>query len=86
MEGIAEAIARECSGLPPEIITVAGSLRGVDDLHEWNNTLNKLRESGFRDMNEKVLRVSYDRLGDLTLQKCLLYCALFPEDFIFLTF
>jgi len=83
VEQIAKVIARECAGLPLGIITVAGSLRGVDDLHEWRNTLKKLRESEFRDMDEKVfklLRFSYDRLGDLALQQCLLYCALFPED------
>jgi hypothetical protein len=83
VEGIAKDIARECAGLPLGIITVAGSLRGVGDLHQWRDTLNKLRESGYRDMDEKVfqvLRVSYDRLGDLTLQQCLLYCSLFPED------
>ncbi|XP_034897074.1 probable disease resistance protein At4g27220 [Populus alba] len=83
MEGIAKAIARECAGLPLGIIAVAGSLRGVDDLHDWRNTLKKLRESEFRDMDEKVfklLRFSYDRLGDLALKQCLLYCALFPED------
>ncbi|XP_073263025.1 LOW QUALITY PROTEIN: probable disease resistance protein At4g27220 [Populus alba] len=81
VEGIAKAVARECAGLPLGIITVAGSLRGVNDLHEWRNTVNKLRESEFRD-NEvfKLLRFSYDRLGDFSLQQCLLYCALFPED------
>jgi len=81
VEGIAKDVARECAGLPLGIITVAGSLRGVNDLHEWRNTLNKLRESEFRD-NEvfKLLRFSYDRLGYLALQQCLLYCALFPED------
>uniref|UniRef100_A0A3N7F999 Uncharacterized protein n=1 Tax=Populus trichocarpa TaxID=3694 RepID=A0A3N7F999_POPTR len=85
VEGIARDIARECAGLPLGIITVAGSLMGVDDLHEWRNTLKKLRESEFRDMDEKVfqvLRVSYDRLGDLALQQCLLYCSLFPEDHV----
>jgi disease resistance protein RPS2 len=78
---VAKAIARECAGLPLGISIVVGSLRGVDDLHEWRNTLKKLRESEFRD-NEvfKLLRFSYDRLGDLALQQCLLYCALFPED------
>ncbi|KAG5223967.1 disease resistance protein [Salix suchowensis] len=85
VEGIAKAVARECAGLPLGIITVAGSLRGVDNLNEWRNTLKELRESGYRDMDEKVfkvLRVSYDRLDDgLPLQKCLLYCALFPEDY-----
>ncbi|KAL9344487.1 hypothetical protein Peur_062162 [Populus x canadensis] len=85
MEGIAKAVARECAGLPLGIITVAGSLRGVDDLHEWRNTLLKLRESEFRDMDEKVfqvLRVSYDRLGDSARKQCLLYCSLFPEDHV----
>jgi hypothetical protein len=83
VERIAKAAAKECAGLPLRIIIVAGSLRGVDDLHEWRNTLKKLRESEFRDMDEKVfqvLRVSYNRLGDVALQQCLLYCALFPED------
>jgi disease resistance protein RPS2 len=81
VEGIAKAVAKECAGLPLGIITVARSLRGVDDLHEWRNTLKKLKESEFRD-NEvfKLLRFSYDRLGHLALQQCLLYCALFPED------
>ncbi|XP_073262820.1 probable disease resistance protein At4g27220 isoform X2 [Populus alba] len=84
VEGIAKDIAGECAGLPLGIIAVAGSLRGVDDPHEWRNTLNKLRESEFRDIDEKVfrlLRFSYDRLGDLALKQCLLYCALFPEDY-----
>ncbi|XP_073262622.1 uncharacterized protein [Populus alba] len=81
VEGIAKAIARECAGLLLGIITVAESLRGVDDLHQWRNTLNKLKESEFRDTEVfKLLRFSYDRLGDLALQQCLLYRALFPEN------
>ncbi|XP_073263084.1 putative disease resistance protein At4g10780 isoform X5 [Populus alba] len=85
VEGIAKAVARECAGLPLGIIILARSLRGVDDLHEWRNTLKKLRESGYKDMDEKVfqvLRISYARLSDLALQQCLLYCALFPEDHV----
>ncbi|XP_073263112.1 probable disease resistance protein At4g27220 isoform X1 [Populus alba] len=83
VEGIAKAVARECAGLPLGIIIVARSLRGVNDLHEWRNTLKKLRESKFRDTEVfKLLRFSYDRLGDLALQQCLLYCALFPEDYM----
>ncbi|KAI9378813.1 hypothetical protein POPTR_018G145564v4 [Populus trichocarpa] len=83
VERIAVDIARECAGLPLGIITIAGSLRRVDDLHEWRNTLKKLKESKYRDMEDKVfrlLRFSYDQLHDLALQQCLLYCALFPED------
>jgi disease resistance protein RPS2 len=85
VEQIAVDVTRECAGLPLGIITVARSLRGVDDLYEWRNTLNKLRESKFNDMEDEVfrlLRFSYDQLDDLTLQHCLLYCALFPEDHI----
>ncbi|XP_073262659.1 probable disease resistance protein At4g27220 [Populus alba] len=83
VEGIAKDIAGECAGLPLGIIAVAGSLRGVDDPREWRNTLNKLRESEFRDIDKKVfrlLRFSYNQLGDFALQRCLLYCALFAED------
>jgi disease resistance protein RPS2 len=79
VEGIAKDIARGCAGLPLGIITVARSLRGVDDFYKWMNTLMKLRESEFRDKEVfKLLRFSYDRLGDEALQKYLLYCALFP--------
>ncbi|KAG5223969.1 disease resistance protein [Salix suchowensis] len=84
IEGIAKDIARECAGLQLGIITIASSLRGVDDLPEWRTTLKKLRELKFRDMDEKVfkvLRVSYDQLdAGLALKQCLLYCALFPKD------
>ncbi|XP_010999733.1 PREDICTED: probable disease resistance protein At5g63020 [Populus euphratica] len=54
VERIAMDIARECAGLPLGIITMAGSLRRVDDLHEWRNTLKKLKESKCRDMKDKV--------------------------------
>uniref|UniRef100_A0A6N2KUG8 Uncharacterized protein n=1 Tax=Salix viminalis TaxID=40686 RepID=A0A6N2KUG8_SALVM len=83
VEGIAKAVARECAGLPLGIITVARSLRGVDDPYQWRNTLKKLKDSGIGHMKVfKLLRFSYDRLGDSSLQQCLLYCALFPEDHI----
>ncbi|KAG5255045.1 disease resistance protein [Salix suchowensis] len=82
VEQIAKSVTKECAGLPLAIITMAGSMRGVDDLHEWRNTLGKLKESKARDMEDEVfrlLRFSYDRLDVLALQQCFLYCALFPE-------
>jgi disease resistance protein RPS2 len=42
VERIAKAINRECAGLLLRIIIVAGSLREVDGLREWRNTLRKL--------------------------------------------
>ena len=83
VERIAVDVVRECDGLPLGIITMAGSMRGVDEPHEWRNTLKKLKESKCRDMEDEVfrlLRFSYDQLNDLALQQCLLYCALYPED------
>jgi hypothetical protein len=80
---IAVDIVRECAGLPLGIITMARSMRGVDDPYEWTDTLKKLKESKCREMEDEVfqlLRFSYDQLNDLALQQCLLYCALYPED------
>ncbi|KAI5605510.1 hypothetical protein BDE02_01G357400 [Populus trichocarpa] len=83
---IAKSVATECARLPLGIIAMAGSMRGVDDLHEWRNALTELKQSEVRaeDMEPEVfhiLRFSYMRLNDSALQQCLLYCAYFPEDF-----
>jgi disease resistance protein RPS2 len=84
VEQIAKSVTRKCAGLPLGIITMAESMRGVSDLHEWRNTLEKLKKSKVRDMKDKVfpsLRFSYDQLDDLAQQQCFLYCAVFPEDY-----
>ncbi|KAL3824703.1 hypothetical protein ACJIZ3_020732 [Penstemon smallii] len=70
VEEIAKAVAKECDGLPLGIVTLAGSMRSVTDIHVWKNTLTELKESllGQDDnivMKEKVFRVlkySFDRL------------------------
>ncbi|KAH7843916.1 hypothetical protein Vadar_022338 [Vaccinium darrowii] len=81
---IAGSIVDKCAGLPLGIITIAGSMRGVDDIPEWRNVLEELKESTRQgDMESDVLpilRFSYNRLRDLKLQLCFLYCALYPED------
>lgn len=81
---IAKSVVAECAGLPLAIMAVAGSLRGVDDISEWTNTLNKLQESKFgHEMEEEVFRIlrhSYSSLDNLALKRCFLYCALYPED------
>ncbi|XP_057948507.1 disease resistance protein RFL1-like isoform X2 [Malania oleifera] len=81
----AMSMAKECRGLPLGIITMARSMRGVNDIHEWRTVVKELRESksGRPDMEEEVfsiLRISYGRLKDPIVQQCFLYCALFPED------
>lgn len=86
VEPLAKSVARECAGLPLGIQTMARSMMGVDDIHEWRNVLRELTESKVRqdDMEPEVFRIlkcSYIRLNDSTLQQSFLYCALFPEDF-----
>ncbi|KAI4333742.1 hypothetical protein L6164_018512 [Bauhinia variegata] len=83
---VARSIAKECAGLPLGIITMARSMRGVEDICEWRDALEKLRSSEIRQEEMEtevfhVLRFSFDRLNDKMLQECFLYCALYPEDF-----
>ncbi|KAA8536809.1 hypothetical protein F0562_029287 [Nyssa sinensis] len=85
IEKVALSIAKRCAGLPLGIITMAGSMRGVNDIHEWRNVLEELENptTEQRDMQDEVfpiLKLSYDRLKDAKLRHCFLYCALYPED------
>lgn len=96
VEEIAQCMVKMCDGLPLGIITLAGSMRGETAIHVWRNALTELRISfmGHGDMEDqvyKVLKYSFDRLlpnhrkgkgsgGYTNLQRCFLYCALYPED------
>ncbi|KAL7216862.1 hypothetical protein ACSBR1_028728 [Camellia fascicularis] len=82
---IAKLVAAECDGLPLGIITMAGSMRGVDDFREWRNEFEQLKEltMGHEDMEKDVLpslKLSYSRLNGTKLKDCFVYCALYPED------
>ncbi|PHT25553.1 hypothetical protein CQW23_34822 [Capsicum baccatum] len=79
IERVAKSMAERCEGLPLGLITLAGSMRGVTDIREWRNALNEFPEDMESDVF-KVLKYSYDRLRDTTMQECFLYCALYPED------
>ncbi|KAF3645779.1 hypothetical protein FXO37_20799 [Capsicum annuum] len=81
IERIAKSMAGMCEGLPLGLITLAGSMRGVTDIREWWNALNEFPEDMESDVF-KVLKYSYDRLRDTTLQECFLYCALYPKDYV----
>ena len=83
---IINSVVEECAGLPLAIVTVAGCMRGVYEIHEWRNALNELRGlvRSFNSINADVLgqlEFSYRRLKDKKVQHCFLYCALYPEDF-----
>ncbi|KAL5759029.1 hypothetical protein ACOSP7_021640 [Xanthoceras sorbifolium] len=81
----AELVMKQCAGLPLAIVTIASSLKGEEDIREWRNALseltNKVRSIKVRDDEVFVrLKFSFDRLKDEKIQRCFLYCALYPED------
>ncbi|XP_074311067.1 disease resistance protein At4g27190-like [Silene latifolia] len=83
---IAELVIDGCGGLPLAIITVACSMRGVFEIHEWQNALVEIQKASnwHDDMDNNILlklKVSYDRLNDRNLQLCFLSCVLYPEDY-----
>ncbi|KAK7812560.1 putative disease resistance protein, partial [Quercus suber] len=85
-EAILKEVVKECNDLPLAIITIARSLKNVVHASEWRNALEELRTSikGPNNIDSAIferLRFSYKRLKDEKLQHCLLYCALYPEDY-----
>ncbi|XP_071912000.1 putative disease resistance protein At4g10780 [Coffea arabica] len=82
IEEIAKSMVKNCAGLPLGIITVAGSMKGTDDIHEWRDALEELEDPVARQDCEvfKILHYSYSRLRDQRLKDCFLYCSLYPED------
>ncbi|CAA3023260.1 probable disease resistance At5g63020 [Olea europaea subsp. europaea] len=83
---ICKKMVKRCGGLPLAIITLARSMMGVNDIHEWRDASERLKESCTKEdeMEIRVLRIlsySYQRLRDTRLQHCFLYCSLYPEDF-----
>ncbi|KAG7994130.1 hypothetical protein I3843_01G040300 [Carya illinoinensis] len=64
---LAEAICRECQGLPLAIITMGAAMRGKTKPELWNHALNQLRRSvpcaaGVEETLYKPLKWSYDSL------------------------
>ncbi|KAH9715576.1 putative disease resistance protein [Citrus sinensis] len=85
-EEIINSVVEECAGIPLVIVTVAGCMRGVDEIHEWRNALNELRGCirSLNGVDSEVfgrLQFSYHRLKDKKVQQCFLYYALYPEDY-----
>ncbi|EOY12805.1 LRR and NB-ARC domains-containing disease resistance protein, putative [Theobroma cacao] len=86
LKEIVKLVVDQCSGLPLAIVTIAGSMKGVDDVREWRNALYELceRVKSVRGLDTEIfkcLMFSYDRLGDSKIQNCFLYCSLYPEDY-----
>ncbi|KAI9198846.1 hypothetical protein LWI28_023023 [Acer negundo] len=80
-----ELVVKQCAGLPLAIVTIASSLKGELDICEWRNALSELSNNvkSIKVRDDEVfvrLKFSYDRLKEERIQRCFLYCALYPED------
>lgn len=81
----AQAIARECKGLPLAIITMGTAMRGKTNVKLWKHALKEWQKSvpcikGIENNVYNSLKWSYDALEGNS-KYCFLYCSLFPEDF-----
>ncbi|PON42756.1 NB-ARC domain containing protein [Parasponia andersonii] len=84
LEKTLKEIVQQCAGLPLAVVTIAKSLKGTVNLYEWEIALEKLKKCTKGSESDAIierLKFSYDRLNDKRLQDCLLYCALYPEDY-----
>ncbi|XP_062169185.1 disease resistance protein At4g27190-like isoform X1 [Alnus glutinosa] len=82
----AEAIVRECCGLPLALVTMGAAMREKTKVELWKHALNELQRSvscpsHITEMIYKPLKLSYDSLEGEKRKYCFLYCSLFPEDF-----
>ncbi|WRX28104.1 NB-ARC - like 10 [Theobroma cacao] len=52
---IVESVVEQCAGLPLAIVTVASSMKGITNVHEWRNARNELsrRVRGVTGLDEK---------------------------------
>ncbi|KAK1270524.1 Disease resistance protein [Acorus gramineus] len=83
IEPVAKDVVDQCGNLPIAILAVGGQLRGKQGIQIWNNKLKELcspsnTDIGLNDDVTKLLKLSYDYLPEERLQRCFLYCALFP--------
>ncbi|KAK3424053.1 hypothetical protein EUGRSUZ_F00823, partial [Eucalyptus grandis] len=70
---IASSILYKCGGLPLGIIEIATHMRGVKEVHEWKDLLQKL-ENSMMELNVfKKLKLSYMNLGNIQVQHCFLH-------------
>ncbi|XP_059441574.1 disease resistance protein At4g27190-like [Corylus avellana] len=81
----AEAIVRECCGLPLALVAMGVAMNKKTKVEQWRHALNELQRpvscpSHIKKIYTK-LKYTYDSLEGKQMKHCFLFCSLFPEDF-----
>ncbi|PRQ20454.1 putative P-loop containing nucleoside triphosphate hydrolase, leucine-rich repeat domain, L [Rosa chinensis] len=81
---IGEEIVKKCNGLPLVTKTLGSLLWHKKTREEWRDVLNS-QIWELEEVEEQVFRPLLLSYYDLTpaLKRCVLYCALFPKDYMF---
>ncbi|KAK4857813.1 hypothetical protein QYF36_006654 [Acer negundo] len=64
---IVELMVKQCAGLPLAIVTVASSMKGEDDIHEWRNALCELSNNSLDDDGISCVKL-HDVVRDMTIR------------------
>ncbi|CAL5336434.1 unnamed protein product [Camellia sinensis] len=85
LHDIADAVCKECGGLPVAILAVGAALKDKKK-YVWEDVLDQFKDSMLKNIagiDPKVyasLKLSYDRLESSDAKSCFLLCCFFPED------
>ncbi|CAL5394216.1 unnamed protein product [Camellia sinensis] len=85
LHDIADAVCKECGGLPVTILAVGAALK-YKKKYVWEDVLDQFKDSMLKNIagiDAKVyasLKLSYDRLESSDAKSCFLLCCFFPED------
>ncbi|CAL5394265.1 unnamed protein product [Camellia sinensis] len=85
LHDIANAVCKECGGLPVAILAVGAALKEKKK-YVWEDVLDQFKDSMLKNIagiEPKVyasLKLSYDRLESSDAKSCFLLCCFFPED------
>ncbi|CAA7034222.1 unnamed protein product [Microthlaspi erraticum] len=84
---LARIVARKCGGLALALNVIGETMSCKTKVEEWSGAIDELTRyaTEFADMKDKILpllKYSYDNLKEEHVKSCLLYCALFPEDYL----
>ena len=82
---LAKLVVEKCGGLPLALITMGRAMASATKDGEWEEASRTLKGAAAElgDMKQvlTLLKFSFDRVKDERHKDCLLYCALYPEDY-----